>query len=97
MPGTYIDTNIVNKWISQIGRIKAYHRSEARFRDCKLGFELWTNVEFDAEALELLKQEKTKRKKIDLEWRDGKSVRDYAKKASRRSILKTLDEHYFTR
>lgn len=95
--GTYIDTSIVNKWLSQIGRIKAYHRSERRFRNCKLGFEFWTNVEFDAEALELLKQEKAKRKKIDLEWRDGKAVRDYAKRASNRGILKTLDEHYFSR
>ena len=66
-----------------------------RFQGCRFGFEIWTTGLFDDKALALLEKEKAKRKRIKIDWRDGAHVRDYAKLASHKAILDTLDEHYF--
>lgn len=85
----------VGTWIERINRIHAFHRAEPRFQNYKFGFELWTTGGFDDDAIRRLKAEKQKRTKITIDWRDGPQVREYAKKAGRRSILDTLDAHYF--
>ena len=85
----------VEKWITRVGRIHAHHRQEARFQHHEFFFELWTTGEFDQDATQLLKAEKKRRVRINLGWRDGRKIREYAKKANRKSILDTLNEHYF--
>jgi hypothetical protein len=86
----------IDAWITRINRILNYHRAEPRFQRSSFGFELWTTGSFDAEALARLRAEKTRRSSITISWRDGKQVREYAKKAGIKSIIKSLDEHYFT-
>ena len=94
-PAARIGADEVATWIEKIGRIHRYHRAEDRFQGCQFGFELWTTGLFDDDALALLEHEKTRRKRITIAWRDSTQVREYAKRASRKAILDTLDEHYF--
>ena len=94
-PAARIGVDEVAIWIEKIGRIHRYHRSEDRFQGCQFGFELWTTGLFDNDALKLLERTKAQRRRIRIAWKDGTQVRDYAKRASRKAILDTLDEHYF--
>ena len=94
-PKGLIDSETVRKWISRIDLIRRSHLTEQRFRNCKLGFELWTNADYDDESLQILQCEQTSRKRIVLKWRNGSDVREYAKKAAHKPLLDTLDEHYF--
>ena len=95
--GGLIGEDEIQRWIEKINPILNYHRGLDRFRDCRFGFEFWTNGGFENKALQMLESEKEERKKITLEWRNGQQVREYAKKAKRKSILDALDEHYFNR
>ena len=94
-PDARIGADEISTWIERINRIMLSHLVEKRFQDCQFGFEIWTTGQFDDKALALLEQEKTKRTPIEIGWRDGTQVRDYAKRASCKAILDTLDEHYF--
>lgn len=94
-PSNFISVKDVETWIKKINRIYNFHKAEPRFQNCKFGFELWTTGKFHKDATELLNKEKRTRSKIEINWRNGAQVRLYAKKAARKSILDTLDEHYF--
>lgn len=94
-PNYLIDAEEVKTWLVRVDRIHRFHRSQDRFQGCTFGFELWTTGGFDSDALTLLEQEKIKRRKIKLGWRDGSAVREYAKRAHRKAVLDSLDEHYF--
>lgn len=94
-PNNRITLLEAQEWVKRIQRILNFHRSQDRFRDYKFGFELWTTGEFDSEAIKFLEEEKQRRSSIELHWRNKDSVREYAKRASRKSILDTLDQHYF--
>lgn len=94
-PNSRITYDEIVTWLDKVNRIWRCHRADARFHGCKFGFELWTTGEFDEGAIQRLLQEKQQRSRISLDWRNGPQVREYAKKASRKSILDTLDQHYF--
>ena len=94
-PDARIGADEISTWIEKVNRVWRFHRAEQRFQGCRLGFEIWTTGQFDDKARALLEEEKTKRTRIEIGWRDGAQVRDYAKQASRKAILDTLDEHYF--
>ena len=94
-PHARIDADEISTWIEKIDRVNRFHRRQERFQGCRFGFEIWTTGHFDEEALEVLRAEKSKRGRIEIRWKDGTQVRDYAKQASRKAILDTLDEHYF--
>lgn len=95
-PNHTIGMEEVKTWLIRVDRIHRFHRAQERFQGCTFGFELWTTGGFDSEALALLKREKDQRRKIKLGWRDGPSVRHYAKRAQRTAVLQSLDEHYFS-
>ena len=94
-PDARIGADEISVWIEKVNRVSRSQRAEKRFQGCRFGFEIWTTGLFDDTALALLEEEKAKRKRIEIGWRDGAHVRDYAKRASHKAILDTLDEHYF--
>ena len=83
------------KWIEKVGVINSILRREKRFRRCKFGFEFWTCGNFDADAISYLRTVQSSRPKLHLGWRDGTAVREYAATTNKKSVLDTLDEHYF--
>ena len=94
-PAAQIGADEISAWIEKVNRVWRFHHAEERFQGCQFGFEIWTTGLFDDRALVLLEKEKAKRQRIKIGWRDGAHVRDYARQASRKAILDTLDEHYF--
>ena len=93
--GYRVSSDEIKKWLERVGRISRYCRAQERFQGCQFGFEFWTTGQFQEDALQLLTKEKQKRVKTTLNWRDGPKVKEYARKARNKSILDTLDEHYF--
>jgi hypothetical protein len=93
-PTNQMSLDEVKDWLVRVDRIAAAHNNLQRFQGAKFGFELWTSGQFENDALEFLKAEKAKRKRVAINWLDGAAVRTYAQRANRRSILKTLDDHY---
>ncbi len=94
-PTDLVDIKMVRGWVEKIGVIHSVLRREGRFQGCRFGFEFWTCGNFEAEAIEFLKSVQLARPKLNLAWRDGVAVREYAAATNKKSILDTLDEHYF--
>ena len=94
-PTARVSADEITKWIERLGRIHRHHRAEKRFQGCDFGFEIWTTGMFDDDALKLLKRERSRRKRVTVDWKDGPQVREYARRASCNAILDMLDEHYF--
>ena len=94
-PTDLVTQPMAKKWIDKVGIIHSVLRRERRFENCKFGFEFWTCGNFDAEAVDYLKTVQSTRPKLNLDWRDGPAVRAYAATTNKKSVLDTLDEHYF--
>jgi hypothetical protein len=94
-PSDVVTLSMAEKWVDKIGVIHKVLRRERRFQGCKFGFEYWTCGNFDAEAVDYLKSVQSARPKLHLGWRDGAAVREYAATTNKKSVLDTLDEHYF--
>ena len=85
----------IEQWFRRVSRIHAIYRTREDFQGYRFGFEIWTTGRFDEEAQITLKAEKKKRARIEIKWKDGCQVREYAKRANHKAMLDTLDEHYF--
>lgn len=83
------------KWIDKVDVIHSVLRRERRFQGCRFGFEFWTCGNFDADVVSYLATVRSSRPKLNLGWRDGVAVRQYAATTNKKSVLDTLDEHYF--
>jgi hypothetical protein len=94
-PTDLVSLLMAKTWVEKIGVIHSVLRRERRFQRCSFGFEYWTCGNFHAEAIEYLRTVQQKRPKLNLAWRDGVAVRQYAASTNKKSILDTLDEHYF--
>lgn len=94
-PAGTVGRREVEEWFRRINRIHKIYRTREEFQRHRFGFEIWTTGNFDEDAQALLKAEKKERTRIRIEWKDGRQVREYAKRANHKAILDTLDEHYF--
>lgn len=95
-PESRVSSNEIKEWLKKVSRITRHYRADKRFHGYKFGFEFWTTGQFDEDALQLLEEEKERRRRrITLNWKNGHEVREYAKRAKKKSILDTLDQHYF--
>lgn len=94
-PTDHVTASMAKKWIDKVGLIHSVLRREKRFQRCTFGFEFWTCGTFDADAVAYLTTVQANRSKLHLNWRDGAAVRQYAAATHKKSILDTLDEHYF--
>ena len=65
-----------------------------QFRNTDLHFEYWTTGTFNESAITYLKHQKKKLNKFSIDWKDGKSVLDYAKSAKSKSMTNFLKEHF---
>ena len=94
-PTDVVTVPMVKKWIDKVGIIHSVTRREKRFQRSRFGFEYWTCGNFDSEAVDYLKNVQSTRPKLNVNWRDGSAVREYAATTNKKSVLDTLDEHYF--
>jgi hypothetical protein len=94
-PTDVVTAPMAEKWIGKVGVIHSVLRREKRFQRTRFGFEFWTCGTFDPDAVDYLKAVQSTRPKLNLNWREGSAVRQYAATTNKKSVLDTLDEHYF--
>ncbi len=94
-PGGVVELYEVENWLNRIPTFRAHLAGEQRFREARIGFELWTTGAFSADALAYLESQKPKRTRTPIDWKDGAAVRLMAKDAKEKAISKALDEHFF--
>jgi hypothetical protein len=86
----------VERWLTKkIPIIVAAHQQQPAFSGGRFKFEFWTCGGFEDDAIQLLKEAKSRTKKYDLDWKGGLEIREYAKQLSAPGIKKILMEHYF--
>lgn len=95
IPGSRVSLEELKKWCND--RIPLIHkilRSDARFAQKRLTFELWTNGPISGIELEWLKS-LMQPDDCTIGWKDGEAMKTYVDRAQSPSIRKTLNEHYF--
>lgn len=94
MPGGTVTLAEVQNWIRRLPIFQAHLRVQSHLREANLVFELWTSGTFDADALDYLNREKTKRIKFPIAWKDGNDVLALAHKAKEKAIADALNQHF---
>jgi hypothetical protein len=95
IPGSRVNLQEIQKWRSD--RVPLLHkilRSDSRFADKKLTFELWTNGPIASDALEWMKTVPVA-DDYTVGLKDGEAMKTYVDKASSPSIRNAMREHYF--
>ena len=93
-PTERVTKDMVESWFNdRVPFIYKTLRKDKRHQKNDFGFEYWTCGTFNSEAEAYLKSLNTK--KYTVGWKDGTDVKDYARKINNKSIMDTLNEHYF--
>ena len=93
-PGGEVRIDEVEKWLRRIPIFRVHLARQERFSESRLSFELWTTGKFTAEALSRLEEEKARRTRWPINWKDGKAVLDVARKAKQKAIRQALENHF---
>jgi hypothetical protein len=95
-PGALIDLDAAKAWLEKdVPKRFAILRSQERFRDSALAFELWTTGGFTPEALAFLTEAKARLQRYEIAWKDGDAVRAYVRTLKTPGLMKMLDDYYF--
>ncbi|MDH4442140.1 MAG: hypothetical protein QE284_17360 [Rhizobium sp.] len=95
IPGSRVNLEEVQRWHGD--RVPLLHsiiRTDSRFYNKPLSFELWTNGPIAVDALAWLREQPI-RSDLSLAWRDGTEMKTYTDRAANTAIRKALNEHYF--
>lgn len=93
-PGGDVSLEEVEIWFSRIPIFRTHLRSQERFREAQLSFELWTTGTFTSNALAKLQFEKKRRTKDPIRWKDGQAVLEVAKSGKEKAIRIALHNHF---
>ena len=93
-PGATVSLKEVENWLGKLPIMQNYVASQDELRERKRNYAFWTTGKFDADALAKLDQEKEKRIRHPISWRDGKDMRETVTNLKLRTIGKALDEHF---
>ena len=96
IPGSKVALTEVQKWyenrVPHIFEILNYFKV---YKGSKFQFELWTNGAFHDQARDWLEQQSKNCEGYNVDWKDGNSLREYAKQGNSSTVRKMLNEHYF--
>jgi hypothetical protein len=93
-PGGVLTIAEVKEWLDKIPTIRAHLRSHYSFREAEHCFEIWTSGTIEPEALSFLQDEKEKRTKAPIDWKDGQAVLKLASKAKEKGVADALKQHF---
>jgi hypothetical protein len=93
-PGGILTLDEVERWLDRIPIYRNHLRREQRFHNSELNFELWTTAKIANDALCKLREERNRRRKTKLAWRDGNSVAKLASSVKETAIRRALDNHF---
>ena len=90
--GNRVKLGEVEKWAKvKVQAIVAYMKSNGTYNDYKPSFNFWTNSSFDNDAAAFLSEHSENTRKYNINFKDGKFVRQYAAQANSSSIIEILD------
>ncbi|TKT81025.1 hypothetical protein [Aquamicrobium sp. LC103] len=93
-PGGVLSLEEVETWLKKISIVKAHYREHNSLREAQHRFEIWTSGSIAPEALAKLAEEKEKRIKSPIDWKDGRAVLDLAKLEKEKGIVDALNQHF---
>jgi hypothetical protein len=94
-PGGRLTRAEVETWLQKIAIIRAHYSVHNTLREAQHRFEIWTSGTIDADALALLEEEKKKRVKSPINWKDGDAVLALAREGKEKGIADALSQHFF--
>lgn len=94
-PGGSLSLAEVETWLQKIAIIRNYYGVHHSLYGASQQFEIWTSGTIDADALALLEEEKKKRTKALIDWKDGNAVLEIAKAGKEKGIADSLNQHFF--
>lgn len=93
-PGGVLTRAEVETWLGKLPTIRAYFKAHPSFYEAQHCFEIWTSGTIAADALALLEEEKIKRVKAPIDWKDGEAVLALAHAGKEKGIADALRQHY---
>lgn len=93
-PGGVLSLAEVETWLSKIAIVREHYRAHPNFREAQHRFELWTSGTIATDALTLLTQEKARRVKAPIAWKDGQAVLELARAGKEKGIADALNQHF---
>ncbi|NMG32861.1 hypothetical protein GRF61_00155 [Azoarcus sp. TTM-91] len=93
-PGGFITDEDVRVWLGKVAVMQAYLRTQERFSEATISFELWTSGTFTEEALQLLHAEQKRRTKFPIRWKNGQDVLAVANRFKEKAVADTLQQHF---
>ena len=93
-PGGVLVVEEVEKWLGRIPTFVAHLRSDRRYREADLSFEIWTTGTIESDTLSLLQREQKARTKYKINWKDGQDVLAIATKTKQKAVANALREHF---
>lgn len=93
-PGGTLDKSEVERWLQKVAIMRAHYRAHPIFREAEVRFELWTSGAIQPDALAYLQEEKARRTKTPIDWKDGQAVLALARAGKEKSIADALSQHF---
>jgi hypothetical protein len=93
-PGGTVSETEVDEWLKKIPTIRAYFSDQRSFREAKISFQLWTSGTFSPDAKKRLEEEKARRLRAPIAWKDGDDVVTFAIAAKEKAIVDALRQHF---
>ena len=93
-PGGTVTLEEVQDWVRHLPIFTSHLRGQSHLRESQIQFELWTSGTFEPDALKLLENEKARRVKNPISWKDGDAVLQLALAGREKAITNALREHF---
>jgi hypothetical protein len=93
-PGGVLTKAEVETWLRKITTIREHYRVQPHLREAEHRFELWTSGTIELDALALLEEEKLRRLKSPIDWKDGQDVLALARAGKEKGISDALYQHF---
>ena len=93
-PGAAVSLQEVENWLGKLPIMQDYIASQEKLREQKRNYAFWTTGHFAADARARLEEEKARRIRHPISWRDGKHLREIVTSLRLKTIGDALDEHY---
>lgn len=94
-PGGSLSLSEVETWLAKIPIFRAHYAHHNSLREAEHRFELWTSGSIEPDALAKLEEEKLRRVKAPIDWKDGDAVLALARAGKEKSIADALNQHFF--
>ena len=93
-PGGALTKAEVEVWLQKIAIMREHYRVQPHLREAQQRYEIWTSGTIQADALILLNEEKLRRLKAPIDWKDGQDVLALARAGKEKGISEALYQHF---